>query len=298
MKCVRDVNVQLTKWNNKEKEFISNPNYALSTSNDNNDEHPTIAIIKKNQNKLKNVLKKCEENEVLHSAEAKEKQEALDVECQARIGSLKQAEERVRSLELQTQKIQTISQSTYESTRKICIQSKNISKKRSKYVNRLTIQCSSAENLAERTKKQSANAAAAAAAIEVAKEIAKEQEEKLEGPSSSATGGDDNTESATGATGMQEESSAAADTYGGCALDVMAYERHVRNGDINKKKNNGMTNNVKRNNVWGLVSAWALSFCRAEAESAKSRALITGKEFHIDINTACGKYSKRRSEQM
>ena len=134
MKCVRDVNVQLTKWNNKEKEFISNPNYALSTSNDNNDAHPTIAIIKKNQNKLKNVLKKCEENEVLHSAEAKEKQEALDVECQARIGSLKQAEERVRSLELQTKKIQTISQSTYESTRKICIQSKNISKKRSKYV--------------------------------------------------------------------------------------------------------------------------------------------------------------------
>ena len=48
---------------------------------------------------------------MLHSAEAKEKQEALDVECQARIGSLKQAEERVRSLELQTKKIQTISQS-------------------------------------------------------------------------------------------------------------------------------------------------------------------------------------------
>jgi hypothetical protein len=275
LQCARDVNAKLMIWNEREREHAKNPNYPVGADA----EHPNMRTILAEQNKLKTLLTTCEEQEVLSSAEAKGQQEKMDVDCKGRIGSLKQAEERVRALELTTKKMHTASAKMYQSATRSCKKSRKEQTIRVTKVRTLQLQCISAESLEESTKKKSASASAAAAAIEVAKAVAETQEESLGGPergSSSGATGATGAMSATGGSatgGMQEESSAAADTYGGCALDVMAYERHAR---------------IERGgSVWGKVSAWALSFCKAEAESAKSRAVLVGKDFNVDINTAC-----------
>jgi hypothetical protein len=142
-----------------------------------------------------------------------------------------------------------------------------------------TIRCNEANQLVETSMKKSASASAAAAAIEVAKATAKQEEERVDSEESGNSVDDQAAgAAATGgaATGGQEEQSDNADTYAGCALDVMSHAKHVATDKRRKKKS-----------LWSLVSVWALEFCKAEAESARSRATLVGRPFHVDTSTAC-----------
>ena len=274
MKCVLNVNQQIHKYKGLEKEFNTNVNYPAGSDV----QHPTIQMISKKLDELNKALKVCEENEVMNVAKGDEEREQSDTECKSKLGAMKQAQASVKALEMMTTEKHVKSITDYDLATTKCKKQQKEQKQRVAAITSMTLKCAAADKLALTTQKRSAAAAAAAAAVEVSKAVAQAEEESLDGNDRGATGATDGaTDGATGG-GMEEESSNAADTYGGCALDVMAHARNV------KKTTSKASTKIS---LWPMVSAWALRFCKAEAESAKSRALLIGKPFLVDIDAAC-----------
>jgi hypothetical protein len=268
-KCVTNANSQIHKYTLLKNDFNTNPNYPAGSDLG----HPNIQQIEKKLNELNKAIEVCEQNEVMNVAKGLEVREKSDTQCQSSLGSMKQAQLNVKSIEKETEKKSLVAIQKYDDATKVCKINQKEQNKVSIEIKDMKLKCSAADKLKLTTKKRSAAAAAAAAAIEVSKAVAEAEEEALEG--ASATGGFASVKSSD-ATGLEEESSNAADTYGGCALDVMAYARKVKKSLKTEKKS-----------LWTMVGAWALKFCKAEAEDAKSRALLTGKPFSFDIETAC-----------
>ena len=277
VKCARSVNVQLQKLNELERQAKSNPNYPAGSDA----LHPTLDNIRSLLSSTNRRLRACEESEVLEQTRAEEEEEKASSDCSAKISTLKQARERSLSIKRQTSNMQEEQAAAHGRNSLRCATAKDQLKTQTLVIRATTIKCNEADALVESSVKKSASAAAAAAAIEVAKATAKQQEERLDNEENGSMDNDNIVSAATGGKEgvTTEEMSDNADTYGGCALDVMAYARHV---ELTRKKKN------KKKSLWGLVSAWALTFCKAEAESARSRAILVGKPFHVDANTACG----------